>query len=663
MIHFVRVTAKNFLSFKDLDYSFKNGPVLIQGSNETDDSQESNGSGKSALTAIVEYCLFKTTSRKVLDVDLIFFGEEEAQVSLEMYCDVREETMTVERKLKVRGSGELKLTSSKGEVKFSTVQDGGEVLIGWIGISKEDLINYYIINKERYRSFFSSSNTDKINLISRFSNSKLVDGVEKLVQAEIDSLNADLISEKMKRDVAIGAVKTYKSEKDKEYDRDFEQEYADRKIALESSIERYRENIQQEISNMRSQEGSIKTNREEISKMTSKIEEHRKRIEGLKEKIKTIDYSKVDGKIEETSEIVSSKNAKMGLLRENTSTLDELLVDINMNLLSSVQCPKCEHRFVVGNPDISIEAEEEEKLTTESLIKSNNQAIEDAKKEIRELQKTVDSLKEEKRNLYSVESVINDEIRTVNGMITNVSLRMGDIQKQIKSLENSINDKKEKIKNYENQIERVETEIRALKVSTVDMVRIDSLNRSMKGQGIILRDINEYIRELKDSIYKTSQWTVNFKRFEIHLANQSLRSIQGNCNKFLRDIGSDIQVKWEGYKMKSDKTTKEEITAYVIRDMRERNFWSLSGGERARLDYSMIFTIQHMINSTNKYGGLDFLSTDEISEGLDALGLSDLMKSLGRVKGTVLITTHVVNRNVSDSILLVRKVNGISTLN
>jgi len=123
-----------------------------------------------------------------------------------------------------------------------------------------------------------------------------------------------------------------------------------------------------------------------------------------------------------------------------------------------------------------------------------------------------------------------------------------------------------------------------------------------------------------------------------------------------------MQIRWEGMKMLSDGKLKEEINAIILRDLGQRKFKSLSGGERARLDYSMILTLQRMINYTNKYGGLDFLSTDETCEGLDALGLSDLMKSFSNLNKTILLTTHVVNRTISDNILLIRKVNGVSEI-
>lgn len=42
----VRLRLVNFLSFKELEYDFENGPVLLMGENRSDEGQESNGSGK-----------------------------------------------------------------------------------------------------------------------------------------------------------------------------------------------------------------------------------------------------------------------------------------------------------------------------------------------------------------------------------------------------------------------------------------------------------------------------------------------------------------------------------------------------------------------------------------------------------------------------------------
>jgi len=113
----VKLKATNFGSFKELEYDFVNHPTLIQGENCTDENQESNGSGKSFVTAAIEFCLFKSTSRNVRDVELIHGDELKCEVSLEIVCDLRNELLKIERRINRKG-GESQV-SVNGKVIYS----------------------------------------------------------------------------------------------------------------------------------------------------------------------------------------------------------------------------------------------------------------------------------------------------------------------------------------------------------------------------------------------------------------------------------------------------------------------------------------------------------------------------------------------------------------
>ena len=164
-----------------------------------------------------------------------------------------------------------------------------------------------------------------------------------------------------------------------------------------------------------------------------------------------------------------------------------------------------------------------------------------------------------------------------------------------------------------------------------------------------------------DSIYTINQWKVNFKAFRLHLANQSLEVIEYHSNRYLTEMGSDLRIELEGYKTLANGTIKDEITAKIIRNF-ERTFSSFSGGEKGRLLFASILANRYMINSTHKYGGLDFLSIDEVFEGVDSIGLKSLIKSAKYLKIAVMIITHVTDENVSEDVLLIEKVNGISNI-
>ena len=160
---------KNFLSFKELNHTFRNGATLIQGRNLTEDSKETNGAGKSTMEVGISYALMATSLRKqTLDRDLIRWGEDEAEIELTVFCPVRGQRLRIFRRIRVKGSATLELYLNEQPVQFASVLEGNRYILDWIAITPEDLKSFYILNKENYKSFLSASNTDKLALINRF---------------------------------------------------------------------------------------------------------------------------------------------------------------------------------------------------------------------------------------------------------------------------------------------------------------------------------------------------------------------------------------------------------------------------------------------------------------------------------------------------------------
>ena len=688
-MNLINITATNFLSFKELNYKFEKVPILIQGENLTDDSQESNGSGKSTLQMAIEYALFKT-SIKDRDIDLIFWGEEKADVKLTIYCPVRNETLVIWRAIKLKGSSELELYVNSDYVSFATVIDGNNYILQWLGISREDLQNYFIINKERYKSFFSSSNKEKIEMINRFSNAKIIAGIDKLVQADVDKLNVDLGNYNTGKTSLISKVRTLNEQITVELNRDIKKEIQAEIDELENDIERKKESIQSCADKISGKDAlialakeSILSRRSEIRGIETTISERGKSLEEVYKTLVAFndvnhakEYSELAELEQEILDSETSYDREKIKLNQDQREIDELLMEINMNITGSVTCPKCAYEFVVGDPTVDVEQEKQAKVETEAVVERIKKSITDIYSEIEKLnsQKTEVNLvklglKKEEDAVYAQKQKIKEKIEGIETEIIELKRKVEgvntlilNLDRSIKSYEFDIKTIKENQYNYNQDILRIKNLIEKAKERDIDLNRIKEIQVQMRGEGSKLRDLNYSIRRKKKQIFETAQWIVNFKRFDMFLANNSLKIIQGYCNKFLQSIKSDIQIRWEGKKILADGTLKDEITPFITRNMVTKSFWSYSGGERVRLDYSMILTLQRMINATHKYGGLDFLSLDEVGEGMDALGLEELMKSLSIFEKTILITTHVVNRNISDKILLIRKINGESII-
>ena len=662
MIKLVGLKLRNFLSFKELDYEFEDKAILIQGENNSDSDQESNGSGKSAIQAGIEFCLFKNTSRKVKDIELINFDEDVSMVQLSMYCNVRQEQLTIQREIRRKSGTSLSIEINSIPQSFATVNDGDKLLIDWIGINKEDLQNYYIINKERFRSIFSSSNREKIDIINRFSRASLIDGIDKLVNEDVLRVERHL-TELIKEQTSLESrLNVFNEQLFEEENFDFDGakqlkiESIQRKIELiKIDINLKKEEIERNFNLIKNNEQESKELQENVDKLYTQLSE-----------INGFDFTK------ETSELASEKNGlfteKQRLefqeqkYRVSIREVNETITDIEKNVKGSVTCPKCGHEFNISDPNISIEEEKlaltsalniKEKIqaTLQSCITEINRYEDEVRKVNNELKVYQQKEQEQAREI----SNLNSKIRNLLSEVQQSSAKLNNFKNSIQLIENDILNKTQQIEFNLNEIEEVKQQKR-------DDSRIVDLKSKIKDVQHKIKGVELDVSDTTQEIYNISQWIINFKKFRLHLANRSLMAIQANCNKFMQDIKSDIQIRWEGQKIMANGSLKDEIASYVIRDNEVRDFWSFSGGERARMEYAMIFTLQKMINSTNKWGGLYFTSLDEISEGLDALGLQELMKSLDGLNRAVLITTHVINRSISDNVLLVRKENKVSRI-
>lgn len=710
-----RVILERFLTYEHLDYLIPRKPLQVQGKNLTEEDQESNGSGKSGIFTGIEFCIAASNSRDVRDAELVMFGFDDARAQLFASCDVRKESLHIDWTIKVKGSNKLTLKKKSyngewEEVSFSNVNDGKKYVLAWFDISKEDLFNYYIINKTRFKSFFKTSNKEKVDLINRFSDASIVDGIEKIDNTELDEQYQDKLDEVSKIE---GKIEITEANILKENNRDFEQEL----LTEESDIKEEIKDIEGKIEEM---EKSIEDEKEAISDYKEEKEEIDEAIESLKlqkppieqdikseeEFLKTIESELDDAKklveefvstdwdskrreeeekIEEKEEELESIEEEQDKEKEQETKILTFLQSIEVKLKNSITCPKCEHEFVIGGDIEKLrEKEAKGKNLKKALEKkkqqtsSSHQAIKTSIKKIEEALSSInndESLENKEKNILSeavnsIKSRYNtkqEEIaglkKKLDGIDTGISTyenELKDIDLSIKEVNGDISSMKADIKNHKAEIKNYEKEIKNLKAGNNEQL-LKELEEDLENLKADKIRVEAEAQSIGDKIYERNQWINNFKQFRMFLANQSLEAIEFHCNRYLAGMGSDLKIKLEGFRMLASGAIKDEITAKVIRNV-ERTFSSFSGGEQGRLLFAAILANRHMINSTHKYGGLDFLSVDEVFEGVDSLGLKSLIKAAKQLEVAVMIITHVTDEEVSEDTLLIEKVNGISKI-
>lgn len=708
-----KVIAKNFLTYDELEYVIEDRPLSVQGRNLTDEGQASNGSGKSGIQTIIEFCITAQNSRGVRDNELVSYGYDKANAELVASCDIRKERIGIQWTIKFKGSNLLTITKQKydgawEEISFSNLNDGKKWILNWFDISKEDLFNYFLINKARFKSFFESSNKDKVDLINRFSDASIVEGLEDI---DTDELTSQLATNQTTIIQTQTRIEVKLEEINVESSRNFEEELEEILEDIDDDITSKSDAIVQIKVNQKQKDKDLAQLNIDIANGQSDIKQDEKTLIAINKDIK--DHLKVLSEVEVqltdaellvssfkgldrsqdrldlSEEIVDSHEQVEDLedqkdqLADNKEKVLKIIESINVKLSGSIQCPSCDHKFIL---DGDIEELEAKKINALSL----------SKKMIASMSLKDDSIKK----LESQITTLQEQISAIKALETNSLEGKSDFIKAVQILQQSIaiHDTRTRILNKEKGIhqEDLETLHREVKKDQAKIIELqedkdalsnkatqhqnDIADLKAKRQGCVIESNQKAISLLQkdveqlelnktalndkaiiigDQIYNKNQWKLIFKNFRLHLANQSLEVIEYHSNRYLSEMNSDLRIKLEGYKTLADGSIKDEITCKVVRGI-ERTFNSFSGGEKGRLLFASILANRHMINSTHKYGGLDFLSIDEVFEGVDGMGISSLVDSAKLLNIAVMIITHVTDDNATEDVLLIEKRGGIS---
>lgn len=179
----IQVYAKNLCAFKLLDYKLlQKHTTLIFGNNMDNDSQGSNGSGKSAMLEAIAIGITGETLRKIKMDEIINDAENEAIVSLLLLNTATGQRLTIQRIISRKAAQVIKVFVCANEtednevcIEQASVADYNKFILETLGLTKEDIFSNFILSKHKYLSFLSSSDREKKEIINHFSNGVIVD--------------------------------------------------------------------------------------------------------------------------------------------------------------------------------------------------------------------------------------------------------------------------------------------------------------------------------------------------------------------------------------------------------------------------------------------------------------------------------------------------------
>lgn len=310
MWHLKHIRAKNICSFLELEYSPKQGEAtLIFGNNQDSDSQNSNGSGKSALIEAVAIALTGEPLRKVNIDEIINDSQDEAIISAVLFNSELSEQLTITRRLSRKEPQLIQICKQVGqydtdveEITQASVLDYNKYILDRLGLTKDDIFSNFILTARKYKSFLSSSDKEKKEIINRFSNGVMVD-------ESIESLQADIALVQQQLNDASKTVATCTG----------------RVEALAAEIERA---INESAAERATNESRIKNWQDLIAEKRAEIRTTNQHIEDIEASLDNLDQldvflqnlEKGDGSIEWIIEKVQSRFASNSIVLESDYT-------------------------------------------------------------------------------------------------------------------------------------------------------------------------------------------------------------------------------------------------------------------------------------------------------------------------------------------------------
>lgn len=615
----IKIQMKNLFSHPDSRYEFKQGAcTVIFGRNLSDRSLENNGAGKTTLFEAVCLALTGDSLRKIDKEVFINDAATQCDISFEMYNAVMKMNLRIERHF-YRGGKSSRVELYENGVQNTqlvSVAEANKRILDLLGISREDLLRYYIISQDNHYTFFNASDGEKKEIMNRITSADMIIPV----QEEIDR--------------RLGIEQEKRATLQRELDK-----LSERKATLEEQAE--------ELTAENADDGAAWTELEEKARdYDAKAEELRRDLVQLNKDyavaVKRAEELKCDeNAVQEASKRVVNKRQEIEGVEEILSECARIKREIDLFFAGEVTCPSCGEKFVPGDSHLSHDEALKLKSDTEKQEKSFNAVLEKKKKNLQ-------ILKDKKRDLEETLEAYQKS------------------QRAVRSIKLNIQGQKDAISSYESRASKARADAKTLREDVAWKKQLEELNRKIAVAG---KDIDTKTQELIPVDHELSMlrfWKYNMGRggFQTYLANKSVKIIEGVTNAYLDRFGVDIRVSINGFKVLKSGEVREKIDVFVSNDGIDwKAFMGKSGGERGRVTLAGVLGIQRLINMSTGGRGLDLLLLDEVLSGVDSGGTFKIINTLETLGTTVMmITQNIEDVSICKNVISVWKENGISKI-
>ncbi len=617
------ISARDFMTFKAVDYSFENKCYVVRGNNLDNDGQLSNGSGKTSLVDIIAVALlgYSLTGRNAKDC--VRWDSEDGFFTIQLDMENLEHKLTCSIRRKVYNntkSGELVvlvndkvpdvLPSKKGVENGVDVRAGDAyILESILDLNSVDLTNYYLISGKYYQPFLKVNTEKKLEVIHRFSKAEVIEKAIKSLGNDQESLNESIDEYQGLINIASGYIQALEDS-----------------LSSGSAEQAFNEERQGDIDRLTG-------NKEEIEKELLRLEKEsvlkQAEIVKLETSLQKVDEDWMD----EASDAIAGARKPLSVLSKAEKELNVKISHIENHLAGLINCPNCKHRFSLKDDDYT--EKDLRKAKEELLLKEA---------ETNSILDGIDQLETEWKRLNEIKSLNDARNSTIKIRYT----ESGAIVKQQERLANEYADVEERLEKVSGLTFKEEKK------------KVKSQIKDKEDERLTL---TQQLAGAKEELENITKWVNNFEDFKFYVGNKPLEIICSLVNQYLQFNGSDLNLHIEGFKKLKSGEIRQALTPVIYRNwMNPKDYNQFSEGEKTRLNLSTDLAFQQLINSSSKYGGLDFYMNDELLNPLDSLGINGAAESFNRLGKTILLVSQAGADMNYDNTILVEKKNSISRI-
>lgn len=618
----VKIEFGGLFAFRDrAEVTFKRGEcTVIFGDNQTDRGVLNNGAGKSTLFEAIALALTgdllprdtPITRDKAINRD-----SDEAWVMMRLANDVLHQTMEVCRRFYRKKSAKAALYENDHlNTELTSVAEVDKRILELLGLSREDLLRYYIISQDRQYNFLTAPDATKKEILNRITNADML-------QPVLDAIKAD-----------------YKAATDRVA------EYETKILTLDTRRETLEENLAElkantsAAANIAGMTGLLEGYIKDAAALGLQAKEIRAEFEA--EKAKRGQFERQLEVAPNFEEDIAAAEEKIDAARKARKKNRRAKEELELALEGVISCPKCGEQFIPNSeldltPDqvrslIAQRERDDEQLAAE--VKKAEKALEDLEEKQRDYEQVSAELTRVKRNM----TAIRERADRLKRQMDETERRRADLAKRIEESKRAA-DNDTSVKAAEAKIKTVKAEIKAAKAELADF------------------------RYLTESL---SFWDFHMGKngFSTYLANKAIDALTGSANHFLEIMDMDFRLHITPFQMLKSGYVRDKIEVFISPDgISADSYATYSGGERQRVSVAVLLGVQRLLNMSTNGRGLDMLLLDESLGGIDSLGTMSIVKTMRRLKTTIwLITQNIEDPSFFESVICVRKIGGVSRL-